>query len=193
MPPEDSEYTFASKPSEEQHRPGTRSVFPLGFAVCSTAYAISNAGARKLEKEFRHGSDNIDLRLVQICRDNQAVNCLGVWPQPVSAANTETNIDHPLGEIVTGEGPVSEWRPGPGLQYSARLNAAKVLNGSPVAEWDSQWDSTRALKNGTWSLMSVEDAKGLEAEVGSGEKGPGCKGSYWDWYNGKYAGSRSFG
>lgn len=63
VPPEDYEYTFSDKPREEQHRPGTRSVFPLGFAVCSTAYAISNAGAVKLEKEFREGSDNIDLRL----------------------------------------------------------------------------------------------------------------------------------
>ena len=63
MPPRENEYTFTENPSEEQHRTGTRSVFPLGHAVCSTAYAISNAGAVKMEKQFREGSDNIDLRL----------------------------------------------------------------------------------------------------------------------------------
>lgn len=63
VPPEDHEYTFTGLPVEGQHKPGTRSVFPLGFTTCSTAYAISNAGAVNLEKEFRQGSDNIDLRL----------------------------------------------------------------------------------------------------------------------------------
>ena len=63
VPPQDYQYTFSSMPKVDQQSPGTRSVFPLAFAVCSTAYAISNAGAVKLEKEFRQGSDNIDLRL----------------------------------------------------------------------------------------------------------------------------------
>ena len=55
VPPEDYEYTFIDKPRAKQHKPGTRSVFPLGQAVCSTAYAISKAGAvnwkRNSEKE----------------------------------------------------------------------------------------------------------------------------------------------
>ena len=63
VPPENFEYTFAGLPKEGQHRPGTRSVFPLSSTVCTTAYAISNAGAVKMEKEFRRGSDNVDLRM----------------------------------------------------------------------------------------------------------------------------------
>lgn len=176
VPPEDYEYTFTDKPRAEQHKQGTRSVFPLGRAVCSTAYAISNAGAVKLEKEFRKGSDNIDLRLASICNENQNVNCLGVWPQLITAAITETNIEHPLGEIVTGAMSVTEWYPGPGLQYSARLNAEKVLNGSSMEEWVPQWNSTWALKNETWTRMGIEEAKKLEAETksnGEAEKGKG--------------------
>ena len=213
VPPEGYDYTFSDKPRDEQRRPGTRSVFPLNFAVCSTAYAISNAGAVKLEKEFREGSDNIDLRLADICRNNQNVNCLGVWPQLITAAVTKTNIEHPLGEIVTGEVEVTDWSPGPGLQFSARLNAGKVLKGSlSMEEWDSQWNSTWALKNETWSQVSFEEAKRLEAETMSdGEEkekektktkkkekekeNKKKKGemNFWEWYNGKYAGTRSFG
>lgn len=140
-------------------------MFPLRFAVCSTAYAISNAGAVKLEKEFREGSDNVDLRLAQICRENQDMNCLGVWPQLVTAAITKTNIEHPLGEIVTEEMTVTEWFPGPGLQYSARLNAQKALNGSSMEEWHPQWNSNWVMKNDTWTMVDLEEAKKLEAEI----------------------------
>ena len=194
VPPEDYEYTFTKKPREEQHRPGTRSVFPLGDAVCSTAYAISNAGAVKLEKKFREGSDNIDLRLADICRTNQNINCLGVWPQLITAAITRTNIEHPLDEIVTGEMVVTEWSPGPGLQYSARENAEKVLSGSSsMEEWDLQWNSTWAMKDDSWSQVSFEEAKKLEAERKSYGKEKEGKWSFWEWYNGKHAEVRSFG
>lgn len=193
VPPEDHEYTFTKKPRDEQHSPGTRSVFSLGDAVCSTAYAISNAGAVKLEKEFREGSDNIDLRLARICRENQGVNCLGVWPQLITAAITETNIEHPLGEIVTGETVVAGWQPGPGLQYSARLNAEKVLGGSSMEEWESQWNSTWRLKNETWTQMGFEEARKLEAKTKAVAEEEKSKGSFWQWYSGKYAGARSFG
>ena len=193
VPPEDYEYSFTQKPRDEQHRPGTRSVFPLGEAVCSTAYAISNAGAVKLEKEFREGSDNVDLRLANVCREKQDVNCLGVWPQLVTAAITETNIDHPLDEIASGGTGVTEWHPGPGLQYSARWNAQKVLGGSRMEEWEPQWNSTWALKNGNWTQMGFEEAGRLEAEDKAASEKEKEKGRFWQWYNGKYFGTRSFG
>ena len=63
VPPEDFEVSFAGAPKEGQHRQGTRSVFSLGFATCTSAYAISNAGAVKMEKEFRQGSDNVDIKI----------------------------------------------------------------------------------------------------------------------------------
>ena len=63
VPPEDFEFAFAGTPKEGQHRQGTRSVFPVGSTTCTTAYAISNAGAVKMEKEFRQGTDNVDIRM----------------------------------------------------------------------------------------------------------------------------------
>lgn len=86
---ENDEYTFTHKPRNKQHRPGTRSVFPLSHTVYSTAFAISNAGAVKLEKKFGKGSDNIDLRLTSICYENQIINFLGIWPQFVTTAITD--------------------------------------------------------------------------------------------------------
>ena len=68
VPPKDFESAFAGAPKEGQHRQGTRSVFPLGVTTCTTAYAISNAGAVKMEKEFRQGSDNVDIRMCKSFR-----------------------------------------------------------------------------------------------------------------------------
>lgn len=193
VPPEEHEYTFSSKPNDDQHRPGTRSVYPIAYNVCSTAYAISRAGAIKLEKEFQEGSDNIDLRLSEICRVNQALTCLGVWPQVITAAITQTNIDHPPGEIVTGGDTVTEWSPGPALQYSARLNAEKVFRGFPMEKWEPHWESTWAMKNETWSQVDFEEAKILEAKAEAEAEEQREKNRFWTWYNGKYAGTRSFG
>lgn len=85
---------------------------------------------------------------------------------------------------------MTEWYPGPGLQYSARLNAEKVLSGSSMEEWVPQWNSTWALKNETWTQMGIEEAKKLEAETKS--DGEGKKG-FWEWYNGQYTGTRTLG
>ena len=124
----------------------------------------------------------------------------------MSAAITETNIDHKFGESVTGAMPVTDWYPGPGLQYSAWWNAEKVLNGSPMEEWEPGWNSTWALKNETWTLMDFEEAKALkvgsksvsdeeeeEEEDEEKKKNDEGKSKFWDWYNGKYTGTRSFG
>lgn len=193
VPPEEHEYTFSNKPNDVQHRPGTRSVYPLKNTICSTAYAISNAGAVKMDKEFGTGSDNIDLRLAGVCSDNYDVTCLGVWPQVITAAVTQTNIEHPLGEIVTGDAEVTDWSPGPALQYSARLNAQKVFRGSPMEKWEPRWDSTWALKNETWTQMSFREAKELEAKAKAEEEEEKEKSRFWQWYSGKYTGTRSFG
>ena len=163
VPPYDYEYSFASKPTDEQRVPGTRSVFPIGYGVCSTSYAISNAGAIKLEKEFREGSDNIDLRLARVCKEFQNMTCLGVWPQVVTGAITKTNIEHPAGEIARGD--PDEWGPGPGLRNSARLNAERVFQGSPVEEWYSEWNSTWVMKNGNWTMVDLDEARDLEKQI----------------------------
>ena len=196
VPPEEYEYTFVDQPRDEQHLPGTRSVFPLGSAVCAVAYAISNAGAVKFVREFSEGSDNLDLRISGICSQNQNVTCLGVWPQLASAAITESNIDHPAGEAVTGGEEVIGWRPGPSLQYSARLNAEKAIRGSPMEEWEPQWNTTWALKDDTWTMVDFDEAKELLAETGHDaerKNGDEVKRNFWERPNVKNPGPGSSG
>lgn len=114
----------------------------------------------------------------------------------MNAAITASNIVHKVGEVVPGQTAVTCWSPAPGIQYSARWNAEKVLNGSSIEEWDAQWNSTWAMKNDTWTQVDFEEAKRLEAEVKSGsgeeEKKTKGKGKVWNRYSGKNAGSRSF-
>ena len=158
-----------------------------GVDPSRTANFISNSNADSPICHF----------LAQICRENQNVNCLGVWPQVISAAISETNIEHPLGEIVTGDMALTDWYPGPGLQYSAWWNAEKVLSGSPMEECDPRWNTTWAMKNETWTQVGFEEAKELEAESmsdgGEGGKKKRGESTFREWYNGKYAGTGSFG
>ena len=95
-----------------------------------------------------------------------------MWPRIISAAITKGNIEHPLSETANAgvELVSEEWSPGPGLQYSARWNKDKVLNGSPMEEWEPRWNTTWAMKNETWSRVSFEEAKKLEAESESNSK-----------------------
>ena len=98
---------------------------------------------------------------------------------------------------MTGDVELTDWYPGPGLQYSAWWNAERVLDGLPMEEWDPRWNTTWALKNETWTQVGFEEAKKLEAESKSDgadwERKRRGKGKFWEWYNGKYAGTRSFG
>ena len=108
-----------------------------------------------------------------------------MWPQVINAAVTATNIDHKAGEIVTGQMAVTGWYPGPSIQYSARWNAEKVLKGSPMEEWDPQWNTTWALKDDSWTQVGFEEARRLKAEKRrsngeeEGKKIEG-KGKVWD-------------
>lgn len=168
VPPEDYEYTFGSGPTEEQHRHGTRTVFQLRGAVCSTAYAISYHGAVKLVDYFKETDSNIDLALGWFCDHKVDMACVGVWPQVITAASTKSNIEHPDGEVA-GSGYKEEASPGPALQYSARVNSQAVIQGFGEDHWKPEWNSTWAMKNGNWSLVSFQEAK-IIAEVEAMEK-----------------------
>ncbi len=163
VPPERLEYTFASPPSDEQHRPGTRIVYQASHTVCSTAYAISYAGAVKLVEYFKVAEDNLDLALSAYCRDKKDLTCLGVWPQVITAASSHSNIEHPHGEVA----PASivetvEVHAGPGLQYSARINAEVVQKGLGKESWIPEWNSTWAMVHNEWKEVSFKEAKELE-------------------------------
>ena len=174
VPPEDKEYTFASKPQDEQHRPGTRMVFEIGGTVCSTGYAISYAGAVKLVEYFKEAQDNLDLKLMALCDSKTDLVCLGVWPQVITAAASHSNIDHPDGEIATGVDPAADNKvvalPGPGIQYSARVNAKIVRKyGHSREHWHPEWKTTWAMVRDEWTEVTFEQAKDLE-EVEKWEK-----------------------
>lgn len=158
VPPEDYEYTFASGPTEDQHRHGTRTVFQLRGAVCSTAYAISYQGALKLVNYIKATNSNLDLALGWFCDHMIDMACVGVWPQVVTAAKTKSNIDHEDG-AVAGTGKHEDPSAGPALQYSARVNSQMVLEGAGRDQWKPEWNSTWAMKNGNWTLVSFREAK----------------------------------
>lgn len=106
VPPEDKEYIFDIGLTKEQHVPGTRTVFQFGRTTCSTAYAISLQGAKKLVEYFKQANRNLDLHLSEVCTGgNSDLTCLGVWPQLITASKSESNIDHNAGQSTgTGTG-----------------------------------------------------------------------------------------
>ncbi|KAL6716211.1 hypothetical protein ACLMJK_005777 [Lecanora helva] len=171
VPPEPNEYTFGSPPQDEQHRPGTRMVFQLTHMVCSTAYSITYAGAVKLVELFKDATENLDLQVAQYCRDAKDLTCLGVWPQVITAASSKSNIDHPDGETAPGAGEeIVEVHAGPGLQYSARINAAVAQKGLGKESWHPEWNWTFAMVHDEWQEISFEQLAELE-EVQRWEKG----------------------
>ena len=167
-PDSDHEWTFGSGPQEEQKRPGTRMIYRLRGGVCSTAYAISYKGAVKLIELFKDNGDNIDLALGWFCDHKLDMSCVGVWPQVITAAASQSNIKHPDGEKAQG-GDDDKIHPGPAIQYSARVNAEKAMKGLGKEHWKAEWDGTWVMKNETWSQVSFKEAKILE-EVEGWEK-----------------------
>ena len=162
VPPEPNEYTFGSPPQDEQHRPGTRMVFQLTHTVCSTAYAISYAGAVKLVELFKDAEENLDLQLAAYCRDAKDLTCLGVWPQVITAASSHSNIEHPDGEVAPANlEEAVEVHAGPGLQYSARINAAVAQKGLGSESWHPEWNYTFAMVNDEWKEISFKDLEEL--------------------------------
>lgn len=173
VPPEDRESTFDIGLSSEQHMPGTRTVFQFGRTTCTTGYAISNRGARKLAEYVKESDDNIDLKLSAVCSSRPDMTCLGVWPQIITAAETASNIDHSASEDgddgspeAEGEAEAPKVEAGPALQYSARVNAHQILRAGGyvpkkqlLGEWDTAWASNPA-KNGTWDMMKINSTSG---------------------------------
>ena len=191
VPPENREFVFDIGLTGEQHVPGTRSVYQFGRTTCSTGYAVSHEGAKKLVEYFKNTNENVDLQLSGVCARRVDMTCLGVWPQVVTAADTKSNIDHSgkgdsaggkkqdddddddddqekkKGEIVVSAGPA--------IQYSARVNAKEIMKNFSLAreEWVAEWDTCWGLKNGTWDMIKLnETAARDEDEAKKGPKPP---------------------
>lgn len=160
VPPEDHEYTFGGRPTDDQHKPGTRIMFQLRGVICAYAYAVSYQGAKKMLKHVEEDGTNLpaDFFIGSFCNEKADIACAGVWPQVMTAASTASNIAHGDGAVTSNANDAS---PGPALQYSARFNSKLVLDGGTRADWIPQWNTTWAMKDGEWSLVSFEEAEAL--------------------------------
>jgi len=162
-PPLDREWINDSGLQWNQRPPGTRSVYQFGRTTCSTAYAISLEGAKKLVVYFRTGNMNLDIRLSEVCTQEVDMTCMSVWPQIITAAHTESNIDHTGngmfgGSSVDHEKKLPHVSPGPGLQFSARVNAKGVLEkGVGPSDWFPQWNTSWGEINGTWGMVEMNE------------------------------------
>ena len=164
-PDEDHEWKISNSLSKDQHPPGTRSVFQLQGAICSTGYAISLRGARKLTQYFKEGDSPIDIHLSDLCYDKPELTCLGVYPQIITNTKSMSNIDHPdvddleswHKQLEEGGKKHGEILGGAGIQYSARKNAPKVLaNNAPEEEWIAEWDTEWKEVNGTRTTVKID-------------------------------------
>lgn len=145
-PDSEHEWSFGGGPSEGHRPPGTRIVFQMRRAVCTTSYAISNQGAHKLEKHFRQANSPIDLKIWDHCEHDPNLACLSVWPQVISMAESKTNIKHTEGGLSFGH-EITEERivAGNAIQVSARVNAFKGTAGDP-AKWIWEWKNGEKKK-----------------------------------------------
>lgn len=142
VPPANKEYTFAGRPEPKQHPEGTRIVFEFSSTTCTSGYAISNQGARKMKKFLSESNKNIDIRMSNLCTQEPTLLCLSVWPQVITAAPSESNIKHKPGETAPGadvEDPSKDVTAGPSLKYSARRNAKIVHKGLGRDKWISEF------------------------------------------------------
>jgi len=129
-PDEDHVWSYGGHPSTEERPKGTRIVYHIQGTACTTSYAVSNAGARKLEELFKEANDPIDLKLWDICGNNKGVLCVGVWPQVISMTESRGNIRHTEGGLSFGH-EITEEKivAGNGIQVSSRVNAHLGLGG----------------------------------------------------------------
>ncbi|MCJ1452368.1 hypothetical protein MMC28_002711 [Mycoblastus sanguinarius] len=146
-PDEEHAWSFAERPSEGHRPPGTRIVFQMKKTVCTTAYAISNQGARKFEAMFKEANSPIDLKMWGHCEHDPTFSCLGVWPQVISMAESKTNIKHTGGGLSFGH-EVTEEKvvAGKGIQISARVNAHAGLADKGPTEWKAEWRDGEKVK-----------------------------------------------
>ena len=126
VPPQNREYTFTEEVSPHQHPNGTRIVFELGLSVCAWGYAVTRQGAIKMIKFMEEAERPVDVKMWQFCGSQDTLTCIGVYPQVISGAPSQSNIQHTAGEIpppINMDLSKGGTLPGPALQYSARRNA----------------------------------------------------------------------
>lgn len=124
------------------HRPGSsRLVYEPVFVACTTAYAVSRSGARKLDRLFELTTAPVDLAMADWCAHRVDLRCVSVFPQIMSPAHARSTIS---GRLDGGN--AEELREvsgaGKGIQVSARRNAAEGLAGEGEEGWVREWEDS---------------------------------------------------
>ena len=176
VPPEDKEFVFDIGLQSDQHIPGTRALFLFNRATCSTGYAITLTGAKKLVKFFKDADSNLDIQLSALCSKFASIICVGVWPQIFTNAKSASNIDHTgAGDVVPGkeQEDMELPPPGPAIQFSAHRNAKLALEGWDQSAWKAEWETMWAPGeyeeegrpvlegDGKWVLMPLNRTEGF--------------------------------
>ena len=140
-PDKEHAWVYGPHPTDDQREPGTRIVYHLKETVCTTAYAISNSGARKMERAFKEANAPVDTKMWDTCAHDHHLSCLGVFPQVISPAESRTNINHDEGGFVFGH-EITEERlvAGKGIQVSSRVNADLGLADKGPEGWKWEWE-----------------------------------------------------
>ena len=119
---------------------------------------------------MKHARNSLDSSLSDTCSEEANLTCLGIWPQIITATETRSNIDHEEGGLKPEDGQeekvVNEVKPGPGLQFSAWVNAKGVLEeGWGADRWKAEWDTSWAIVNGTeWGMVERNASNVLVGE-----------------------------
>ena len=159
VPRKGKTWTYMPALTEEQYVPGTRSVFQFGKTTCTIGYAVTLQAAKKLVKYFKKVNANVDDMMSWLCTEKQDLVCLAVWPQIMTAADTKSNIDHDKKDDISEKADDATYiiNAGPGLQYSARRNARRVIDeGARRADWIPEWYGSWAVKNETWDVTETD-------------------------------------
>ena len=139
-PDKDHVWVYGPQPSKGHRRAGTRMVYHLRESVCTTAYAMSNQGARKFDKLFEEANSPIDLKMWDACGNNPKLVCIGVFPQIMSMTASRTNIKHTGGGLSFGK-MIKEEKivAGKSIQVSSRVNAHLGLAAKGPEGWKWEW------------------------------------------------------
>ena len=174
-PDEEHAWAYAGRPAEGHRPPGTRIVYQLDKAVCTTSYAISNQGAHKFEKIFQEANSPIDLKLWDACANNPQLACLAVWPQVISMAESRGNIKHTEGGLSFGH-EITEEKivAGKSIQVSSRVNAHLGTADKGPAGWTWEWrdgdDAEKQTQEDSEVAEVAESTQSTEGEQESKEQ-----------------------
>ena len=157
-PDEEHAWSYGFKPEDGQWRNGTRMVYHLQDSVCTSAYAISNQGARKFDKALRQANAPIDITMWEVCTTDTSLVCIGVFPQVISMAESRTNIKHGEGGLSFGY-EITEERvvAGKGVQVSSRVNANLGLADKGPDGWKWEWKTQEKEVGEVVQSIPLED------------------------------------